>query len=244
MLFATAYASAALGFLELGLGDPEAAIAALATVEQITSDGELAEPWVFQSAPDLIEGLSRVGRTDRAWERLELLESQAETAGRISALAAAARCRGILAEDYESPFEAALDLHARVPTPFERARTSLAYGERLRRDGRRADARERLHGALHDFERLGARPWAERARGELRASGHTVRTPEQRAADDLTPQELQVAAVVAGGATNREAAAALFLSAKTIEFHLGNVYRKLGIRSRTELARIVEPAAL
>jgi DNA-binding NarL/FixJ family response regulator len=70
-----------------------------------------------------------------------------------------------------------------------------------------------------------------------------VRTPEQRAADDLTPQELQVAAVVAGGATNREAAAALFLSAKTIEFHLGNVYRKLGIRSRTELARIVEPAA-
>ena len=99
-----------------------------------------------------------------------------------------------------------------------------------------------LNGALQVFDRLGAAPWAERARGELRASGQSVRTPEQRAEDALTPQELQVAAIVAGGATNREAAAALFLSVKTIEFHLGHVYRKLGIRSRTELARVVEVA--
>jgi DNA-binding CsgD family transcriptional regulator/DNA replicative helicase MCM subunit Mcm2 (Cdc46/Mcm family) len=243
MLFATGYASSALGFLELGAGDPEAAIAALDSVERITHDGQVQEPWVFQSAPDLIEACSRAGQGGRAWERLELFHAQAEATGRISARAAAARCRGMLAEDYQGPFEAALELHARVPTPFERARTSLAYGERLRRDGRRAEARERLHSALQDFDRLGARPWSERARVELRASGQTVRTPDQRAADDLTPQELQVAALVAGGATNREAAATLFLSAKTIEFHLGNVYRKLGIRSRTELARIVEPAS-
>jgi len=127
-----------------------------------------------------------------------------------------------------------------VPTPFERARTELAWGEQLRRSGRRTEARERLNRALQIFDRLGAAPWAERARGELRASGQSVLTPEQRAEDALTPQELQVAAIVAGGATNREAAAALFLSVKTIEFHLGHVYRKLGIRSRTELARVVD----
>jgi DNA-binding NarL/FixJ family response regulator len=148
----------------------------------------------------------------------------------------------MLSEDYDGHFATALDLHDRVPTPFERARTNLAYGERLRRDGRRTDAREKLHIALQELERLGARPWAERARVELRASGQSVRTPEARAMDELTPQELQVAALVAGGATNREAAAALFLSGKTIEFHLGNVYRKLGIRSRTQLARMIEPA--
>ncbi|MHB1243780.1 MAG: helix-turn-helix transcriptional regulator [Gaiellaceae bacterium] len=128
-----------------------------------------------------------------------------------------------------------------LPTPFERARTELAWGERLRRSGRRTDARRRLNSALQVFDRLGAAPWAERARGELRASGQSVRTPEQLTEDALTPQELQVAAIVAGGATNKEAAAALFLSVKTIEFHLGHVYRKLGIRSRTELARVIDP---
>ena len=96
---------------------------------------------------------------------------------------------------------------------------------------------EERYGEGPFLDRLGARPWAERARAELRASGQTVRTPEQRSQNDLTPQEAQVAAIVADGATNREAAAALLLSGKTIEFHLGNVYRKLGIRSRTELAR-------
>jgi DNA-binding NarL/FixJ family response regulator len=124
-----------------------------------------------------------------------------------------------------------------VPTPFERARTGLAFGERLRRAGRRTDARDQLRRALRTFEMLGAAPWADRARGELRASGQSVLNPTQRAEQMLTPQELQVAAIVAGGSTNREAASALFLSVKTIEFHLGNIYRKLEIRSRTELVR-------
>ena len=114
------------------------------------------------------------------------------------------------------------------------------YGERLRRGGQRTEARARLAAALQTFEALGAEPWSERARVELRASGQSVLTPEQRAEDALTPQEAQVAAIVAGGATNREAAAALFLSVKTIEFHLGHVYTKLGIRSRSELARVVD----
>ena len=242
LLLATAYAWAALGLLELGRGDAEAAIAALGPVERIVREGEVGEPWLIQWAPDLIEAYGHAGRADRAAEVLDVFELQAKATGRISALAAAARCRGILAPDdaFDEPFATALALHERVPTPFERARTELAYGERLRRTKKRSVGRERLQIALQTFERLGAEPWAERARSELRASGQSVRTPEQQAGDTLTPQELQVAALVAGGATNREAAAALFLSVKTIEFHLGHVYRKLGIRSRTELVRALE----
>ena len=202
----------------------------------------------MQWAPDLIEACSRVGDVPRATEVLEVFEQQARTTGRVSALAAVApRCRrGSLAPDegVDDAFADALALHDRVPTPFERARTKLAWGERLRRSGRRTEARDRLNGALQVFERLGAAAWAERARGELRASGQSVLTPEQREEGALTPQELQVAAIVAGGATNREAAAALFLSVKTIEFHLGHIYRKLGIRSRSELARVIDASRL
>jgi DNA-binding CsgD family transcriptional regulator len=244
LLFATAYAGAALGLLELGRGDPEAAIVALEPVERIVRDGEVGEPWIVHWAPDLVEACSHAGRFDRAKDVLDTFESQALATQRTSARAAALRCRGILAADdaYADCFVEALDFHDRLPTPFERARTELAFGERLRRTGHRTDARDRLQSALQTFERLGAKPWAERARVELRASGQSVRTEEERAQEALTPQELQVAALVAGGATNREAAATLFLSAKTIEFHLGNVYRKLGIRSRTELARVVDAA--
>ena len=208
-----------------------------------SSEGKLGEPWLVQWAPDLIEACSHVGRTDRAVEVLETFERQAQATGRISAQAAAARCRGLLAPD--DAFEEHVRGRARAARAACRRRSSaagreLAYGERLRRTQKRTKARERLRAALQTFERLGAEPWAERARSELRASGQSVRTPEQQVEDALTPQELQVAALVAGGATNREAAAALFLSVKTIEFHLGHVYRKLGIRSRTELARVVE----
>ncbi len=242
LLLASATAGAALGLLELGRGDPEAAIVALEPVERIVRESGLGEPWLIPWAPDLIEAYSRVGRNDRAAEVLDSFELQAKATGRVSALAAAARCRGLLAsdEEFEEQFAAALELHDPMPTPFERGRTELAYGERLRRAQKRSQARELLQAALQTFERLGAEPWADRARGELRASGQSVLTPAQRAEDALTPQELQVAAIVAGGATNREAAAALFLSVKTIEFHLGHVYRKLGIRSRTELVRALE----
>jgi DNA-binding CsgD family transcriptional regulator len=239
LLLASATAGAALGFLELSRGNAEAAISALEPVEQIVRDGGLGEPWLIPWAPDLVEACSHAGRLDRAAHVLEAFERQAEATGRVSALAAAARCRGILAREdaYEDSFAAALALHERVPTPFERARTGLAFGERLRRAGRRTDARDQLRRALRTFEMLGAAPWADRARGELRASGQSVLNPTQRAEQMLTPQELQVAAIVAGGSTNREAASALFLSVKTIEFHLGNIYRKLEIRSRTELVR-------
>ncbi len=123
--------------------------------------------------------------------------------------------------------------------PFERARTELVLGERLRRVRRRADAREHLQSAFDLLERLGAERWAERARMELIATGGRVAQRPPSALDELTPHELQVALLVAEGRTNREVGAALFLSRKTIEHHLSAIYRKLGLRSRSQLAALL-----
>jgi DNA-binding CsgD family transcriptional regulator len=131
----------------------------------------------------------------------------------------------------------ALELHRAVPDRFQEARTLLAFGERLRRAGRKRDARERLRQALELLEELDAAPWADRARAELRATGERLRRSKATSGDELTPQELQVALQVAEGRTNKEAAAALFLSPKTIEFHLARVYRKLDVNSRRELIK-------
>jgi DNA-binding CsgD family transcriptional regulator len=113
----------------------------------------------------------------------------------------------------------------------------LAYGQRLRRARNRVLARGQLHAAAETFERLDARPWAERARTELAATGETLRRRDPSTIDELTPQELQIALLLAAGKTTRETAAALFLSPKTIEYHLRHVYLKLDIHSREELAR-------
>ena len=130
-----------------------------------------------------------------------------------------------------------------TPDRFETARTRLAYGERLRRTRRRVLAREQLRNALDTFERLGARLWAERARAELAATGTTLRRRDATAPEALTPQELQIALLLTGGKTTREAAAALFLSPKTVEYHLRHVYEKLGLHSRDELARALADQA-
>jgi DNA-binding CsgD family transcriptional regulator len=134
--------------------------------------------------------------------------------------------------DFEPAFARALAFDDERPMPFERARTLLALGRRLHRARRRADARERLHEAKSRFERLGAAAWAAQAEHELRAAGGRRRPSSDRA---LTPQELRVAAAVRRGASNREIAAELFLSPKTIEFHLRQIYRKLGVGSRPQL---------
>jgi DNA-binding CsgD family transcriptional regulator len=230
--------AAALGLLELGLGRPDEAIGHLEKLATEVAEHGLAEPGAIQWAPDLIESYVRVGATDEAKSALGDFERLASSTERTWALAAAARCRGILAPDadFEIEFEHALELHELTPTPFERARTELCRGERLRRAKRRAEAREPLRRALETFERLGAAPWGERARSELSATGETVKRRDPYATDELTPQELQVALIVGRGATNKEAGAALFLSPKTIETHLGRIYRKLNVRSRTELA--------
>jgi DNA-binding NarL/FixJ family response regulator len=138
---------------------------------------------------------------------------------------------------FAAHFEKALEWHAKSDQPFPAARTRLAYGERLRRAGERVAAREQLTAAAEAFERLGATPWLARAQAELGTSGQTLRRSAAAESDTLTPSELQVALRVAEGLTNREVAAAIFLSPKTVEHHLSSIYRKLGIRSRTELAR-------
>ncbi len=182
-----------------------------------------------------------MGRREEAETALHLFDQQAQRTERIFARAAVARCRGLLADDdhFDTHFAEALTCHDLTHTPFERARTELRLGERLRRARRRGESRFPLRAALDTFERLGAVPWADRARAELRASGENRAPRGTPTAQRLTSQELQVAFAIAEGATNREAAAVLFISPKTVEFHLGNVYRKLGIRSRSELILLV-----
>ncbi len=235
----SAHALAALGLLALGERHPQDAIDPLEASERIAALGAVGEPWLIPSSPDLVEALAHAGHEGRAVAVLRRFEERIEGLGRTSATAAAARCAGIVeATGWQESFERALALHDGMPTPFERARTELCYGERLRRERQRAEAREHLRAALDVFAQLGAVPWVERARAELRASGEKSR---RRSApiDTLTPQELAVSKLVAEGHKNREVAATLFVSEKTVEFHLANVYRKLGVRSRLELARVV-----
>jgi DNA-binding CsgD family transcriptional regulator len=237
------FAASTLGLLELSRGRADRAVPHLtdcARLEEPSGTGILL-PAVTQWAADLVEAQIRSGAIADAERSLVLLEEKARRTGLRWLNASAARCRGILAGEgcYEQEFETALALYGEEMA-FERARTQLTLGMRRRRSRRRADARAVLHEALGYFERNGAEPWAEQARAELRATGEIPSPDTTGSLRSLTPQELQVALTVAQGITNREAAAALFLSPKTVEFHLGNTYRKLGVRSRTELVRRVE----
>jgi DNA-binding NarL/FixJ family response regulator len=188
--------------------------------------------------PDLAEALLRAGRLDEARERIAQLEKVHADSRQKWAQAAAARLHGLIEDEFEGSFERALELGSTAYKPFELARTALYYGERLRRAGERRRARARLADALATFSRLGARPWSSRAEAELRASGQT-RAPQRSYGSLLTPSEQQVAALVADGLSNREIAERLFVSVRTVEMHISNAYRKLGIRSRTGLARYV-----
>jgi DNA-binding CsgD family transcriptional regulator len=134
-------------------------------------------------------------------------------------------------------FAEALSLHTAIGDPLAVARTRLRHGERLRRAGRRRDARDQLRAAHESFDRLGAQPWAQRAAAELRATGERLGRREARTGEELTAQELQVALQAAEGKTNKQVGAALFLSPKTVDFHLRRVYRKLDVRSRAELIK-------
>ncbi len=136
----------------------------------------------------------------------------------------------------DAAFASALVLHDATVDGFERARTQLAYGARLRRGRRRVDARAVLRPALDTFVRLGAEPWADAAADELAATGASVVRPDRSPISGLTPRELQIAMLLTEGRTTREAASALFLSPKTVEYHLRNIYTKLDISSRAELA--------
>src|SRR5215211_1276492 len=202
--------------------------------------GELRHPVVVTMASlDGVEAAVHAGRRNSALGWLRGMEAFATHTTAPWAQARVAHAHGLLSEGHvaEGRFQEALELHRRARRPFERARTELAYGELLRRARRRVDARAHLEAALDTFENLGAAPWAERARLELRASGQTARRRDPSTLLQLTPQELQVARFVATGLPTREVAAQLFLSPRTVEFHLRNVFAKLGISSRSQLAQ-------
>ncbi|MGH2789266.1 MAG: AAA family ATPase [Actinomycetota bacterium] len=227
----------ALAELDLGAGRTDEARGHLDEKESLLSDLGIADPDI-SSAPELVEVCIRSGDDLQARRVADDFIARAEKKGQPWALARAARSRGFLAEDdaFEAHFAEALTQHEATPDTYERARTRLCYGERLRRAKRRREARVQLREAIVGFEELGAAPWAERAHAELLATGEAARRRDVGTIYQLTPQELQVAMVLAEGRTTREAAAQLFLSPKTIEFHLRNAYRKLGVNSRTDLA--------
>ena len=232
------WASSALGDLALGLGDAAGAAAQFEIQQQLLGELGITDVDLMPGA-ELVDAYLRLGCADDAHRIGVDYQAAARAKGQPWSLARALRSQGLLAVngDIAEHFDQALAYHEQTLDAFETARTRLAYGERLRRARNRVLAREQLRGAVETFERLGARPWAERARAELAATGATLRRRDPSTVDELTPQEMQIALALAGGKTTRETAAALFLSPKTIEYHLRHVYDKLGIHSREELAR-------
>jgi DNA-binding CsgD family transcriptional regulator len=230
-------ASAAMGLLALSLGQPHDVVEHLDAQTAIVRQEGIVEPGATRFVVDHVEALVELGRSVEAQELLDWYEGNARRLGRTSALANCARCRGLLAAQAGQlevalvAFAEALDRHAQVDVPLDRARTLLAVGAAQRRLMRRREARATLDDALAIFERIGAALWAERARGELkRISGRAA------SAGALTPAEERVAALVGLGKTNKEVAAALFLSDRTVEGHLARIFSKLGIHQRAELA--------
>lgn len=231
----------ALGLLDLSLGDPEQAFDRLAD----RTAGPLAVPhFVCLFLPDLMEAAARAGRTDDVEELVAWYEEWAAATEQPVAEANLHRCQALLGDEAaEEHFVEALRLFEQAgqagpdQRPFDRARTQLLYGEWLRRARRRVEARAQLTAAHDTFQRLGANPWADRAGAELRATGQTLRRPDASRVR-LTPQEMQVVRLVAEGGSNKDVAAKLFLSPRTVAYHLHKAYPKLGVTSRTELARL------
>jgi DNA-binding CsgD family transcriptional regulator len=229
------------GLLALGQGDLDEAIHQLQEVRELPLAQQTRDQTIVPWAYDLIEAYARAGRSAEATALLEeFIVIDPQVGAKADSLVALTwRCRALLAprDEMMAAFEQALAAHDRCEMPFERARTLLCLGERLRRGRQRPAARQRLHDALEIFEQLDARGWAARARNELAATGEMT-TKGTGVLATLTPHELQVALVVARGASNQEAATALFLSQKTIEYHLSNIYRKMNVHSRTELSEM------
>jgi ATP/maltotriose-dependent transcriptional regulator MalT len=225
-----------LGSLELARGDPAGAEPHFAFTYALTERMGIQEPGLIPYLPDYIETLVELDDIAAAERLTRWLEERASTLGRPRALADSARCRGLLlaaAGDLVAANAAcgcALVEHDRLPVPYELARTLLVLGEIQRRRKERGLARTTLERALAIFDGLGARLWSERTRAELGRVGG--RRP---GGGELTPTEERVAELAASGLTNREVAAAAFVSAKTVEANLARVYRKLGIRSRAQL---------
>ena len=235
--YAKLVVATAVGHLEHVSQASDNVVTALAPALELVRRGGIVEPTMTRFVVDYVEALVELGRADEAEKLLESYEGHAERLKRTSALANCARCRGMLrahAGELDTALAAyadALHLHARVELPLDRGRTLLALGVAQRRSKRRREARETLDEALRTFDAIDASLWADRARGELRRISGRAASPGA-----LTPAEERVASLVAEGKTNREVAAALYLSDRTVEGHLSRIFGKLGIRHRAELA--------
>jgi DNA-binding CsgD family transcriptional regulator len=236
---AAAQATWALALIDLMAGDPSAALDRLEDV----CAGPSGRDVTVRAIPDLVEAAVRTGEVDRARTYLPRLAEWAEHTRSSTAAALVLRCESLLGEGTEAQqrFEAAL--HVDGCSPYDRARTQLAYGEWLRRNRRPTTARSHLVEALEAFERIGALGWRLRVRAELGALGDPVPDPRPQAsggvgAGRLTPQELQVVRRAAHGLSNREIAAQLFLSPRTVGYHLYKAYPKLGVSRRSQLGRL------
>jgi DNA-binding CsgD family transcriptional regulator len=236
--FAAESADRALAVLDLGHGRHAAALDRLAArvsdlgahpVRRLLVVGDLVEAAAGCDRPEAADApladLTAWQRATRsAWGEAILAGAEMQLAGDGAAI--------------DALYDRAVQAHAAIELPFERARLELRYGALLRRARRRIDARQHLRAALDGFAQLGATPWEERAAEELRATGETARKRDASTIDDLTPQELQIARLAAEGATNRDIAGRLFLSPRTVEYHLRKVFTKLGVNTRTQLAGV------
>ena len=231
--------AAALTLVELSVGDPEAAWRASRELAEVIERTGIGEPVPLMFLPDALEALIALGQLERAEALLDTFERRARELDRTWALATGRRCRGLLLaargdlRGAGAALEQALVEHERLDIPFERARTLLVQGSLERRLRRRARAARALEAALAEFERMGCRMWAARARDDLTSLGG--RRP--RAPAELTASEQRVAELVRDGLSNKEIAAALFISVHTVEVHLSHAYAKLGVHSRVQLAR-------
>jgi ATP/maltotriose-dependent transcriptional regulator MalT len=222
--------------LDLALGKIDSA---LVRAREVVAQTRNMHPMVaIITAPARAEVMLRAGLPVTA-DETALYRSWVQGTPSQAHHAIALRCEAMLADPEAAGalFEGALDLHRGADRPYDQARTQLLYGEFLRRQRQPVKAREHLRGAAETFARLDAPLWAERARTELRAAGESTAPPSRDGFADLTPQELQIVRLVSGGLSNRQVAEHLFLSPRTVEYHLYKVYPKLGIGSRTELIR-------
>ncbi|BCJ32230.1 helix-turn-helix transcriptional regulator [Actinocatenispora sera] len=227
-----------LGLVELSLGRAEPALAELSA---LAAQRALFHIPAIRSVPDLVEAAVRAGRPDAAADALHQYRRWAAHTGQGWVAALVLRCEALLADDAtaEQKYEAALAGSRRANRPFETARTALLYGEWLRRLRRRTEAREHLQAAVRAFDRLAAPPWAQRARAELAAAGQASEQAPTDTLAVLTPQERQIVLLAARGLSNKDIAGRLFLSPRTVGYHLYKAYPKLGVLSRGELPAVV-----